>query len=388
MDRASNWDAIVIGAGPAGSVAAYLLAREGLQVLLVEAKPFPRAKVCGGCLNGRALAMLKSIGLGQIAVSCQGQTIDRIRIHQGRRTAEFPLPPGLSISRSTLDTLLVDAAISAGVTFVDQAKCKVLATAEGSSHRTILWSSRAGQTYSASAPIVLACDGLGHPSLHDLTEVQAAVARQSRVGLGTVLENGGVLAKLPPGAITMAVANEGYVGLARAEAQRISVAAAVDPHALRGGTTPALILQRILDAAGLDGLCLHAGTPLRGTPPVTQCATTVAAERLLLVGDSAGYVEPFTGEGMMAAIEGAIRVAPLALSGARRWQPQLAVAWQNLYARHIRRRQRTCRTIAWWARHPRVVRWSLAGLAVQPRIGETLGRWIGHDSTGKGCDAL
>ena len=50
LDPASDWDAVVIGAGPAGSVAASLLARTGRRTLLVERATFPRTKVCGGCL--------------------------------------------------------------------------------------------------------------------------------------------------------------------------------------------------------------------------------------------------------------------------------------------------------------------------------------------------
>ncbi|MFY7877691.1 MAG: FAD-dependent oxidoreductase, partial [Pirellula sp.] len=52
------WDLIVVGAGIAGSSTAILAAREGLRVLLIEAKRFPREKVCGGCLNPRAIDYL------------------------------------------------------------------------------------------------------------------------------------------------------------------------------------------------------------------------------------------------------------------------------------------------------------------------------------------
>ena len=59
-----TWDAIVIGAGPAGALSATLLARQGSSVLLVERRAFPRRKVCGGCLNARALSSLDRACLG------------------------------------------------------------------------------------------------------------------------------------------------------------------------------------------------------------------------------------------------------------------------------------------------------------------------------------
>lgn len=57
---------IVIGAGPAGALAAHLLARRQLRALLVEKRAFPRWKICGSCLNGVALKALETAGLGDL----------------------------------------------------------------------------------------------------------------------------------------------------------------------------------------------------------------------------------------------------------------------------------------------------------------------------------
>ena len=60
----TSWDVVVVGAGPAGSMAALEIARRGPSVLLVDKARFPRYRVCGCCLNGRALSLLGSAGLG------------------------------------------------------------------------------------------------------------------------------------------------------------------------------------------------------------------------------------------------------------------------------------------------------------------------------------
>ena len=61
----SEWDLIILGAGVAGAAAAILAARSGFRTLLVDAKSFPREKVCGGCLNRRAQAALERLGVLQ-----------------------------------------------------------------------------------------------------------------------------------------------------------------------------------------------------------------------------------------------------------------------------------------------------------------------------------
>src|SRR5207244_156620 len=63
------WDVIVVGAGPAGSLAALQLARRSLAVLLVDQAIFPRWKVCGSCLNLRALSTLAAVGLEDMPLS-------------------------------------------------------------------------------------------------------------------------------------------------------------------------------------------------------------------------------------------------------------------------------------------------------------------------------
>ena len=77
------WDAVVIGAGPAGSMTARELARLGRKVLLVDKAAFPRGKVCGCCLSGSALTTLRSVGLGGLpARRCNSPTKNSSRSGQ------------------------------------------------------------------------------------------------------------------------------------------------------------------------------------------------------------------------------------------------------------------------------------------------------------------
>src|SRR5262249_58903437 len=117
MTDHEEWDAVVVGAGPAGSVTARELARGGARVLLVDKATFPRPKVCGCCLNRAALAALRAVGLGHIPARCGAVPLSRVKLAAGRSAADVLLPGGVAVSREAFDAALVAEAVSAGVTF-------------------------------------------------------------------------------------------------------------------------------------------------------------------------------------------------------------------------------------------------------------------------------
>jgi flavin-dependent dehydrogenase len=109
-----QWQAVVVGAGPAGALAALQLARQGVRVLLVEKRAFPRWKVCGCCLNAQAQAVLAAAGAGGLVDSQGGVPLRRLQLgHRGKR-ATLALPDGRALSRERFDQALVQAAIDAG----------------------------------------------------------------------------------------------------------------------------------------------------------------------------------------------------------------------------------------------------------------------------------
>src|SRR5262245_35586011 len=117
MTDHEEWDAVVVGAGPAGSVTARELARGGARVLLVDKATFPRPKVCGCCLNRATLAALDAVGLGHVPSRCGAVPLDRVKLAAGRLSAEVRLPGGVAVSREAFDAALVEEAVKVGVTF-------------------------------------------------------------------------------------------------------------------------------------------------------------------------------------------------------------------------------------------------------------------------------
>jgi flavin-dependent dehydrogenase len=323
-------DAVVIGAGPAGSVAARELARRGAPVLLVDRATFPRSKVCGCCLNAAALATLDAIGLGHVPAECGAVSLKRVRLAAGRRSAELTLPGGAAVSREAFDAALVREAEAAGVIF------------------------RPGtlvRSPPADAVTVLATGLAGSDVRPD---------PRSRLGAGVVVPADGAPDFYAPGTVYLATGRGGYVGLVRVEGEKLAVAAALDAAFVKsaGGLGPAA--ETVLASVGWPLVPGLAESPWKGTPALTRTPVAVAGRRWFAVGDAAGYVEPFTGEGMAWAVASAAAVAPLVVKALAGWDDRFVREWQRTHARLVGRRQRVCRVVARVLRLP-----ALTGLAVR-----------------------
>lgn len=343
----TDWDALVIGAGPAGALAARQAALRGLDTLLVEAKLFPRNKVCGGCLNQRAVGVLQQCGLAGVVEDCNAQKVDALQVIAGPRIEQFPLPTGRVVCRATFDARLAESAVAAGATFVTGVQA-VVQPGKNSGWRIVEGRCR-GETKSWRARIVLCADGLSRSSVKRLPGLDSLVEPGSRVGIGTIARDSGALC--PPGQIRMIVTSHGYVGLTRVDTTKIAIAAATDPDLLRSAPAGNVVAQ-MLRVAGIHLPESARSADWHGTPPLTSRPTRVADHRLFVIGDAGGYVEPFTGEGMAAALESATTVVPLAAEACKGWHDSLAGRWEEIHRRVVRGRQTTCRRLAWTLRHP------------------------------------
>ncbi len=329
------WQIVVVGAGPAGSLAARELARRGRAVLLVDRAAFPRWKVCGCCLNARALATLGGVGLADLAARHGAVPLRSALVAAGGCRARLPLPGGAILSRGAFDAALVAEAVAAGAAFLPRTQAALGSLTAWGREVTL---SEHGTTAVVSASLVLAADGLGGRLLGG---VAAPPARASRIGAGAIA--GGAPDCFVPGCVYLACGSGGYVGLARLEDGRLDVAAAFDREAVRRAGGPGEAAVRILGEVGWPIVSGLAELSWRGTPALTRRAGRLAAERVLVLGDAAGYVEPFTGEGIAWALASAVAVAPLADRAAGRWEPSTERAWAALHRRVVAGRQGTCR---------------------------------------------
>jgi flavin-dependent dehydrogenase len=364
---AQLWDAIVLGAGPAGALAARGLAIAGVRVLLVDRKTFPRPKVCGACLNAKALGVLDSMGLGSLPSRLGGIEIECLELASARRATRLALPGGIALSRSLLDEALVETAIAAGAEFLSGTEGR-LSTCGPASRDVVL--AQGNDRVTAGARVVLVATGLGDAKCASETVARSHVAAGSRFGAGCTVKSFPSFYR--PRVIFMAVGQGGYVGLVRVEDGSLNVAAALHKDFVRACGGPGAAACEIVSGAGFPPVADFETVPWQGTLALTRQTRPLAAERVFLLGDATGYVEPFTGEGMAWAMMSSRAVGPLARRGIVCWNGALAKEWAHIHNRLIARTQHVCRGLAAVLRNPGLTRASLEATIRFPVLGHLL----------------
>ncbi len=355
-----DWDLIVVGGGPAGSATAITAAKRGLRVLQVDAKAFPRRKVCGGCLNQVSIGLLKSLVGSEDSVWNAASPVNYFRLMDTNRQFDFPTPTGLVIERSVLDAKLAEAGQRYGVTFAAPVTA-TLGKSESGFRQVALRDSAASK--SVCAKVVVLATGLGsHRGAEP--QLQQVAQANSRVGVEGLIRT--PTYGLGEEVIHMAVGHAGYVGLTKISDNEVHVAAAVDRKALRAHG-PREIVQRILDESGTRRK-LGDDISWRGTPALTARAGRLGAERVFLVGDAANYVEPFTGQGILWALKSGIGIAPTLNAAVEDWDDLLVERWEIWHKANIQSEQKLCRQIAFGLKHPSL-RWlARQTLRIYPRL--------------------
>ena len=301
-------DVVIVGAGPAGSVAATLLARAGARVRLIDRAEFPRDKLCGDTVNPGTLAVLRRLGMAD-AIDAKGLPIAGMLVTGHGVEIEGRYPDGLvgrSLMRRDLDWGLVGLAIAAGARFEPRTAVRgVRVDASGPVVSGVVVAGN-GADREIRSPVVIAADGRRSTIAFGLGLARHP-ARPRRWAVGAYFEDvSGPARDLPLG--EMHIRRGRYIGVAPLPGGVTNVClvrpsqpadrAFGDPGALLRSE---LALDPILAGrfaaarlvappAVLGPLAVDlAGPPMRG---------------LLLAGDAAGFVDPMTGDGLRFAVRG------------------------------------------------------------------------------------
>lgn len=373
-DDFDDFDAVVIGGGPAGSMSALLLAKRRWRVALIERGERFRDKACGHCLNLRVHPLLQREGLlDDVRARSVGRS-QWLRVHLGKREpATIALSDGhraggyLLVPRREFDQLLRDRAAQAGATVVQSACACLRSTDEHGAVVEVRLPQR--QTRRLRCRLVIGADGLRS----GVARV-AGLAATKRIGrkFGFAFDVHCPRADLlSPETIEMFVVPGGYLGVVNQGGGVLHLAGLVSPHNA-DATSPvsfvATVARRfdLLCRVGLASTTAGQVAKVLGAGPIPCRPRSVANDYVALVGDAAGYVEPFTGEGMSWALTSAEVLAEVvADQSPGDWTPAAARRYSRAWRDRIGRRQWLCRLVSWSLGRPRLLG-LLAGAVARP----------------------
>jgi geranylgeranyl reductase family protein len=324
-------DVIVVGAGPAGSIAALVLARAGAKVRLLDRSSFPRPKLCGDTLNPGAMAILDRLGgplaacIRARALALTGMTVSGPAGEQV--AAEYPGGlTGASLTRSALDLLLVEAAAAAGVVVDTQIRVHEPRLSDDGARVTGVRLRSAGRDHGIDARLVIAADGRGS-RLASALGLSGFAREPRRWAFGAYFE--GVTDLSSRG--EMHIRKDGYIGVAPLPGGVANVCVVRE--------NPRVDQRRLVqDAVALDARLRDrfamarqvSGTVVLG--PLAIDARAAGCPGLLLAGDAAGFVDPMTGDGLRFALSGGELAALAAIRELGSGQPE----WRRLGAERTR----------------------------------------------------
>lgn len=370
-------DVVVVGAGPAGSAAAAVLARRGCRVVILDRARFPRPKPCGDYLNPGCVAVLDRIGAGGMvagaAIPVPGMRI--VAPDGTQATTRFSGGTGYALRRSVLDHLLVNHAAEAGAVALEEASVVridreagwVCVTAERGRGRDRMERYR--------ARLVIGADGL-----------RSKVARMIGAGdppLRGRFTVGGYLAGLEPAADDARGHPPGELHLARTR----YCGAAYLPDGL-ANVTIALGRQELLTWRGsletrywaslrsFPGLADRVGRAnlvggLRSTGPLAFCRRRAASRGVLLAGDAAAFLDPMTGQGLYLALRGgelAAEAAAAALNSGGT-TPRSLAAYERTRRRAFGEALLLSRILQYLAFRPPLAAHAMRRMAAHPDLG-------------------
>jgi menaquinone-9 beta-reductase len=306
-------DVVIAGAGPAGALAACLLARAGARVTLVDRSSFPRPKLCGDTLNPGAVALLRRhldlAALEARAISIPGMLLSGpgpvvIRGEYGGGTH------GLGVTREVLDAWLVERAVAAGATLVEGAA--VPEVAPGGIVAGVRVRRRGRPTATFRATMTIGADGR-RSTVGEACGLSACARNPRRWAIGAYFADVEGLSTVGE----MHVRRGHYIGVAPTADGRAN-ACLVQARASGDATWPdpsALLRARLRADPVLGPRFARAVATTRATVlgPLAIDTRVPGCAGLLLVGDAAGFVDPMTGDGIRLALVSAEAAAAATL---------------------------------------------------------------------------
>ncbi len=377
----------IVGGGPAGAVLAARLASAGLEVVVFERSPAWHWRAGGVFASPAAVAALGRGGLDPVILAEVARPIPAMRVEPPGGTAfrltygtETGGPPAVGFDRSRLDPLLLARAAAAGAEV--RAGWTVTATEPAAGRLEVR--DPGGRSVGVRASVVVGADGP-----HSVVARGAGVARpvrlDPRIGLTYHLADDDPTACRDA---RMRILRDGYVGIAPVPGGRVNVGIVLGrswrPALARDGARAVVdsIVAAIPPTAD-DAATWRAGPPLdavAGASPLGHRVTRRAGHGWLLVGDAAGFLDPFTGEGLHRALVSAELAAGAILARGRGGHAADTAPFAA-YERAMQRRFLAKDGVSWLVQaflgRPALFDYAARRVAARPAVRATMGLVMG-----------
>ena len=302
-----QFDVIIAGAGPAGSSAAIHLASQNLRVLLVEQKKFPRAKLCGEFISPECERHFENLGVAA-AISCSGPSSITETIFYSARGHHVSIPSSwfggtaaLGLSRAAMDEVLLRRSERCGVTVIEGA-----AVNEPLLNRNRVCGVKLklnGSERDYYAPLTIDATGRARLLTRKLRDREPR-SKPKLIAFKVHLKN----TRVAPNACEIYFYPEGYGGLSTIEGDQSNLCFIISAEQVkRHHSDPATVVREMLMKNRRAAYTLEHATPV--SEWLSASWERFGRERpspaagMLAIGDSAAFIDPFTGSGMLMALE-------------------------------------------------------------------------------------
>jgi menaquinone-9 beta-reductase len=337
----------IVGAGPAGSTLAIRLAQRGFETVLIEREKFPRHKLCGEFISPECLRHFRDVGVLDKIMSAGGDHIYETRFFEkGGRSVAVPSEWfgqgefALSLSRAEMDHRLLERARECGAKILEGTTVAEIDLKDGSVTKLI---AKRDDGTSLEIEADLFVDATGRSgSLARLTHEHRVPTKALFIGFKAHVAG----ADLPKGMCEIYSFPGGYAGLSNVENDRANLCFLLRSEFVRGFSNNAdEIVKEVVCKNARAGRTLRdqkAAAPWLAVS-VNGFGTKdlVACRNVFTVGDAAAFIDPFTGSGMLMAMESAELLANT-IAANNDSTTAIAAEYVSNYQRKFRTRLRVC----------------------------------------------